>query len=189
MTRMTTGDLIEPLKLETIQGSHLQIPHPTQVTHLQFRRFAGCPMCNLHIHSFVQRNEEFITHGIQEVAVFHSSKKKMLEHHAPAPFALIADPTKSLYTSFGVELSILSVLNPQVWPSLIRGVLRHGASWTIGDGTPFGLPADFLIDGDGRILACKYGSHASDHWEVDEVLNLAKNAGKLYHPHQPDAAP
>ena len=93
-------------------------------------------MCNLHIHSFVQRNEEFITHGIQEVAVFHSSKQKMLKHHATAPFALIADPTKSLYKSFGVELSILSVLNPQVWPSLIRGVLGHGAAWTIGDGTP-----------------------------------------------------
>jgi hypothetical protein len=28
----------------------------------------------------------------------------------------------------------------------------------------FGLPADFLIGPGGRILALKYGQHASDHW-------------------------
>jgi hypothetical protein len=36
-----------------------------------------------------------------------------------------------------------------------------------------GLPADFLIASDGRILAAKYGRHANDQWEVDELLQLA----------------
>jgi hypothetical protein len=178
MKRMTTGDLIEPRMLETIQASQVEVPHPTQLTHLQFRRFAGCPMCNLHIHSFVRRNEELIAYGIQEVAVFHSSKEEMLKHQATAPFALIADPTKSLYKSFGVETSLLSVLHPGAWPSAMEGLLRHGASLPERGESPLGLPADFLIGSDGRILACKYGSHAYDHWEVDEVLNLARNAGK-----------
>jgi hypothetical protein len=26
---------------------------------------------------------------------------------------------------------------------------------------------------DGRVLACKYGAHADDHWSVDEILTLA----------------
>jgi len=37
-----------------------------------------------------------------------------------------------------------------------------------------GLPADFLVAQDGRILALKYGVHANDQWSVDELLSLAR---------------
>ena len=42
----------------------------------------------------------------------------------------------------------------------------------------FGLPADFLIAGGGRILACKYASHANDQWSVDDVLDLANTVNR-----------
>lgn len=168
------GDSIERRVIETIQTSHIEIPHPVQLTHLQFRRFAGCPMCNLHIHSFVERNDELVALGIQEVAIFHSSKKAMLEHYAVAPFALIADPAKSLYAAFGVEASILSVLHPRSWLPAVKGLIRHGVSLPARGESPLGLPADFLIGNDGRVLACKYGSHAYDQWTVDELLELAR---------------
>lgn len=177
MKRISVGDLVERRVIETIQSSHIEIPHPEQVTHLQFRRFAGCPMCNLHIHSFVQRHDELVAHGIQEVAVFHSSKEAMLEHHAAAPFALIADPAKAIYAAFGVEASVLSVLHPRSWLPAVQGLLRHGVSLPERGESPLGLPADFLIGKDGRVLTCKYGSHAYDQWSVDELLELAKNAG------------
>ncbi|MDH2901981.1 MAG: hypothetical protein PXY39_13515 [archaeon] len=41
---------------------------------------------------------------------------------------------------------------------------------------PMGLPSDFLIDTDGRILAVNYGKRVDDHWSVDRVLNLARKA-------------
>ena len=175
MKKISVGDLIERRVIETIQSSHIEIPHPEQLTHLQFRRFAGCPMCNLHIHSFVQRHNELVAHGIQEVALFHSSKKTMLEHHAAVPFALIADPVKSLYATFGVETSILSVLHPRSWLPAVQGLLKHGVSPPDRGENPLGLPADFLIGKNGRVLACKYGSHAYDQWTVDELLELARN--------------
>lgn len=37
-----------------------------------------------------------------------------------------------------------------------------------------GLPADFLIGADGRVIAVKYGNRIDDHWSVDELLGLAK---------------
>ena len=37
-----------------------------------------------------------------------------------------------------------------------------------------GLPGDFLIASDGRVVASKYGAHAFDQWTVNEVLELAK---------------
>ena len=39
-----------------------------------------------------------------------------------------------------------------------------------------GLPGDFLIAPDGRVIASKYGEHAYDQWTVDEVLALAMPA-------------
>jgi AraC-like DNA-binding protein len=37
-----------------------------------------------------------------------------------------------------------------------------------------GLPADFLIGTDGRVLALKYGTDAYDQWSVDELLAIAR---------------
>jgi hypothetical protein len=40
------------------------------------------------------------------------------------------------------------------------------------EGGRLGLPADFLIAPDGRVLASHHGSHVYDQWSVDELLNL-----------------
>lgn len=172
--RKQAGDVIAPLALESIQGESISIPHASQLTHLQFRRFAGCPMCNLHVQTFVRRHEELLEHGVQTVAVFHSSREAMRKRHAAAPFPLIADPGKELYREFGVEASLMSVLSPGAWAPAARGMLRHGVGLPAIGETPLGLPADFLIDTGGKVLASKYGTHAYDHWEVDEVLELAQ---------------
>ena len=178
MTQINPGKVIERKSLESIQGAHVDIPHPVQLTHLQFRRFAGCPMCNLHIQSFIRRHSDLVAHGIQEIAVFHSSKKAMLKHHSHAPFPLIADPTKSLYREFGVESSIMSVLNTKALYAAVSGLFRHGIGLPEFGESPLGLPADFLIDNTGRVVALKYGTHAYDQWEVDELLALAKQSSE-----------
>ncbi|WP_197506924.1 hypothetical protein [Mycobacterium sp. 852002-50816_SCH5313054-b] len=35
------------------------------------------------------------------------------------------------------------------------------------------MPADVLIDADGRVAAVKYGKHAYDQWSVDDLLAMA----------------
>jgi hypothetical protein len=39
-----------------------------------------------------------------------------------------------------------------------------------GDGGHDGLPADFLLARDGRVVAAHHGRHAADAWRVDELL-------------------
>jgi hypothetical protein len=56
--------------------------------------------------------------------------------------------------------------------AIVRG--RGRAPSTNPHGGRLGLPADFLIASNGRLLACKYGVHAYDQWSVDEVLDLAR---------------
>lgn len=176
MAKIKVGDLLDRRSIETIQSTRVDIPDETHLTHLQFRRFVGCPICHLHLRSFVQRHDELVANQIQEVAVFHSSKKAMMEYRAEAPFALVADPTKSLYGDFGVETSLLSILHPGAWPGALKGIITVGPSLPPKGESPLGLPADFLIGRNGRVLACKYGVHAYDQWTVDELLALARHA-------------
>jgi peroxiredoxin len=168
--------------LESISGEHVAVPDEAHLVHLQFRRFAGCPVCNLHLRSFVRRYSELVNAGIREVVVFHSSRKALLEHAADLPFAVMADPSKVLYAEFGVESSPRALLDPRAWLPILRGVARSALSIVTGQsrvpplnpaGGRLGLPADFLVAKDGRVLAVKYGSHAYDQWSVDEVLALA----------------
>ena len=140
-------------------------------------------MCSLHLRSFASRHRELAAAGIREVAVFHAPAAELRPHVADLPFAVIADPGKRLYAEFGVESARRALLAPRAWPAIARGVAaslwgivrhRRPAPALRPHGGRFGLPADFLIAPDGRVLAVKYGEHASDHWPVSDVLALAR---------------
>jgi peroxiredoxin len=183
MTRVNVGDVLTHRELVTIHGDPVRIPEAQRLVHLQFRRYAGCPVCNLHLRSISRRHEEILAAGIREVVVFHSSAQTMLEFQGELPFAAIADPEKKLYSQFSVEkmsplAALIAALTPRSWRAAGRALWRapslRGAAGK-GEGH-LGLPADFLIGPGGRGLAAKYGKYVDDHWSVDELLDLAKNA-------------
>jgi hypothetical protein len=159
-----------------LQGAPVSIPSTShRLVHLQFRRFAGCPICNLHLRSIAVRHDELVAAGVCEVAIFHSEAETMRPFQGDLPFAIVADPRKELYQRFGVEESLRSVLDPRAWGGFFRGAMAsHASSATAGEGGHLGLPADFLIDASARVVACKYGTHADDQWSVDEILALAR---------------
>jgi len=182
MTHIRAGTVVKQRELLTIHSERIQVPDRERKVHLQFRRFAGCPVCNLHLHSIVQRNDEIQEASIREVVVFHTSTEELQQHAGDFPFAVIADPEKRLYADFGVESGPRALLDPRAWAPILRGVIRSlRASFrgrpmpsTNPHGGRLGLPADFLIAPDGRVLACKYGAHAYDQWSVDEMLALSR---------------
>ena len=183
MTRVNVEDVLNHYDLVTIHGDPVQIPEAQRLVHLQFRRYAGCPVCNLHLRSISRRHEEVLAAGIREIVVFHSSAETMLKLQGELPFAAIADPEKKLYSEFGVKrmsplAALKAALTPRSWLAAGRALWRapslRGAA---GKGEEhLGLPADFLIGPGDRVLATKYGTYVDDHWSVDELLDLTKNA-------------
>lgn len=170
--------------LQTISGKLISIPDNNHFIHLQFRRFAGCPVCNLHLQSMAKRYKEIEEAGIHEVVVFHSAVGDLLVHANEFPFDTVADPQKRLYVEFGVESSPSSLLSIQAWWPIIRAVFN--SLWMIlkkrkpippinPHGGSLGLPADFLITTGGYIAACKYGVHVDDQWSVDELLSITRS--------------
>ncbi len=181
--RVTPGAVLTERHLVAISGEPVRIPEPDRLVHLQFRRFAGCPVCNLHLRSVVLRHDELAAAGVREVVVFHSNAEELRAHAAELPFAVIADPDKQLYAEFGVESAPRALLDPRVWLTILRAVIRSLIAIARGrervpaanpHGGRLGLPADFLISRDGLVLASKYGRHAYEQWSVDEILALAR---------------
>jgi hypothetical protein len=170
-------------KLTAVDGTAVPVPHPDGPVHLQFRRFAGCPVCNLHLRSIVRRHDEIRAAGIREVVVFHSPAVELREHVAGLPFPVIADPRKELYREFGVEAGRRALLDPRAWPAIARGIVgglvrRDRTPARVPHGGRLGLPADFLIAPDGSVRAHRYGTHVYDQWSVDELLAHARSAGR-----------
>src|ERR1700685_2277316 len=103
--RIAPGDIVTSRELATIQSERILLPAPGMLTHLQFRRYAACPICNLHLHSMARRHDEIVAAGIQEIVVFHSAAEDMLPYQGQLPFAAVADPGGKLYGEFGVTAS------------------------------------------------------------------------------------
>jgi peroxiredoxin len=177
------GDAFPTLQLKAASGQRVTVPDPGgDYVHLQLRRFAGCPICNLHLRSIVTRHDEIRSHGIREVVVFHSTAAELAKHENELPFPLIADSKRELYQRLGVERRLSSLLRARALRAAFAGLIaafgkRSTKRGPLGPIKPtggrLGLPADFLIAPDGRITALKYGKHAHDQWTVDELLDHA----------------
>jgi peroxiredoxin len=174
MKRFKEGDFLPSITLESLNHGKITIPNPGVITHLQFRRFAGCPMCNLHLHQFKTRSSELTAANIQEVVVFHSTAASLQEFQSDTPFAMIADPGKQLYRQFGVQESIWAIAHPMALIKVLYALIKGFRGKPSAEESVNGLPADFLINEKGEMIAVHYGRHGSDHWEFDTVLRKAK---------------
>jgi len=160
-----------------IHGFAASIPAiDRHLIHIQFRRFASCPICNLHLQSFIGRYLEISGAGIKGVVVFHSSDTELLLWQGQFRFDVTGDPQKKLYRSCSVETSVSAILSPAVWPAILKGNLAKNkpAKTSSPVGGRLGLPAEFLIAPDGVVRAAHYGRRAYDQWSVDEGLALAR---------------
>src|SRR2546426_693166 len=116
------GGTFPTLKLAATSGQRVTVPDPAgDYVHLQLRRFAGCPICNLHLRSIVARHDEIRSHGIREVVVFHSTVAELAKYEGELPFPVIADPERELYQRLGVERRAGSLLRPRALRAMITG--------------------------------------------------------------------
>ena len=161
------------LDLVDIRGRPIGISRRNRLTLLSFFRDAACPFCNFRIYELTQRHAELSMLGLDIVAVFSASQAEVLRFagHRPRPFPLAADPTSSAHETYGIERSLWRKLKAIVTrvPTLLKGMRLVGlAGLTTGNL----MPADFLIDGRGRIVEAYYGRDAGDRIPLERVEQL-----------------
>ncbi len=160
-----------PLEITATDGTRITLPTPGKITHLMFRRFAGCPICNIGLRSYLQDIDRLQAASVQSIVIFHSSIDEVLRFQGSLPIPIIADPDRRLYSLFGVDTSFWSVGDPRTWWPAIKEIFRSGLHFPKEKQNPFVLPADFLIDSEGKLISCKYGKHAADVWRSDELIS------------------
>ena len=177
MTQLQPGDRAPSRVLVDTGHTPWRIPH-TGLLHLQFRRFAGCPVCNLHLASFAQRAPDIEAAGVQELVVFSSTAGAMVAHRDSLPFPIVADPDRALRQAFGAGSSAAAMMSPAAMWQATRGMLHvKGMPMPEQVSATMLLPADLLIAPGGTVVDALYGRTAGQAWTVDELLERAAAAG------------
>jgi peroxiredoxin len=139
-------------------------------TLLSFFRDAACPFCNFRIYELTEQHPALSALGLNIVAVFSATQAEVLRFAArrPRPFSIAADPTSSAHIAYGIERSLWRKLKAIVlrMPTLIKGLRLVGIA---GLNTGNLMPADFLIDEQGRIVETWYGSDAGDRIPIKRI--------------------
>ena len=164
------------LDLVDIHGQAIPLGGTGRRTLLSFFRDAACPFCNFRIYELTHHHASLSALGLDIVAVFGSGQAEVLHFVArhPRPFRVAADPVGASHQRYGIERSFLRKLKAVVTrvPTLVRGLRLVGVA---GLNTNNLMPADFLIDEEGRIVEAYYGGDAGDRIPLERVeLFLAR---------------
>ena len=159
--------LDQPIRLGDFRGRWLL---------LSFYRYASCPLCNLRVHDLSRRYTAWQSQGMEMLAVFQSPPDKLRQYvgRQQTPFPLLPDPEQRLYKLYSVKHSWAGFLKawltrlPEIGKSVFGRRFLPGSV----DGGIHRIPADFVIDQQGRVVVAYYGRDIGDHLPVNQIDRL-----------------
>lgn len=167
--RFTLPDIAgNPIALDLYRGKPLL---------LSFFRSAACPLCSLRLWYLVNQYPKLQQLGLEVIAVFETSRETTITYAGSLRpgFPLIANPTKTLFQTYGIESSFARV----PW-GMIKHIPQYWQAWRqrvggrMTDGAPGMLPADFLLTPDQRIATAHYGADIGDHLPFAQINDFAE---------------
>ncbi len=137
---------------------------------LSFFREANCPFCNFRVYELTHNFQHLSEMGLDIVAVFASGEPDVRKFIArqPRPFRMVADFDRRAHERYGIESSMGGKLRAMFRRAgaMLRGLRQTGLA---GMATGNLLPADFLIDEQGRVVETYYGRDAADHIPLERI--------------------
>ena len=162
----------QPVRLSDYRGRRVM---------LSFFRDAACPFCSFRVHELTHRYADWQRQGLEILAVFSCSDQEVRQHVSrhPRPFRLIADPDLQLYNEYGVEQSTTALFKAVLFrlPRIIRSLMVGGRPDPKNPHIRL-VPADFLIDENGKVVDLWYGRDVSDHIPLRRVDAFAQGQNR-----------
>jgi thioredoxin-dependent peroxiredoxin len=145
-----------------------------------FFRHAGCPFCNLRVHSLTKVHEELKAKGMEMIFFFESKREILLRsifHKEVSPIPLISDPQKIQYAAYGLEPSALISAKSHItsivqtaFKAKMKGLPVHG----MADGESINtIPAEFLLDKGLILRKIHYSKDLNDRLDIDILRAFA----------------
>lgn len=174
--QLIAPDQAPRITLADASGKPVEIGAPGRRTLLCFFRDTRCPFCNFRIYELTNEFEHFRKLGLEVVALFAASPEDVRDFVAkrPRPFAVLADGDGQAYQRYGVDRkSFWRKLKGIVMrlPTALRGIAMVGLLPALRSNTL--MPADFLLDENGKIIETWYGSDAGDRIPMQRIRQFA----------------
>jgi peroxiredoxin len=145
-----------------------------------FFRHAGCPFCNIRVHTLTKVHHELQQQGLEMIFFFESKENIMLRstfHQEVSPIPLISDPEKKWYDAYGLEtsgyksaISHLSTFVQTAFKAKSLGLPTH----PMADGESIStMPAEFLIEEGLIIREVHYAERLNDRMNLDKIRAFA----------------
>ena len=147
-----------------------------------FFRHAGCPFCNLRVHTLMKVHGELKAKGLEMIFFFESKESVLLRstfHKEVSPVPIIADPEKKWYSTYGLE------------PSLSKSVISHFTNFVqtalqakstgvpihiMASGESFStMPAEFLVDKNLVIKKLYYSDRLANRMNIKDIVDFASS--------------
>jgi thioredoxin-dependent peroxiredoxin len=176
-------EVIAPkFKLNDVFGREINLEsYKDKKVLIAFFRHAGCPFCNLRVHSLIKVHADLKAKGLEMIFFFESKENVILRstfHKDISPIPLISDPTKEVYSKYGLEpsgfKSAVSHITSFVQTAIkakYAGVPLH----LMADGESIStMPAEFLL---GKGLVVKhllYSQRLDQRLDIKDIYAFAE---------------
>ncbi|MDD2951291.1 MAG: redoxin domain-containing protein [Sulfuricurvum sp.] len=180
MSRLEEWKSAPWFKMRSFQGDDINLDaYRGRYVLLSFYRYASCPFCNLRVHESIQKNDYFRSLGLEMIAVFQSPDDKLAEYVGKQPlnYPIIGDPDLQLYRLYRVETSWIGLLKAFLFRphKILTSVFLRGFFPGSIENEIQRLPADFLINPQGKIEIAYYGKDIGDHIAYETIENVLRN--------------
>lgn len=148
---------------------------------IAFFRHAGCPFCNLRVHSLIKVHEELKELGLEMIFFFESKERVLMRstfHKEISPVPLISDPEKTWYDAYGLETSgyksamgHLQNFVQTTFKAKMNGLPVH----SMADGESIKtMPAEFLLDKGLVVKELHYCQRLADRMALEDIFSFAR---------------
>lgn len=147
-----------------------------------FFRHAGCPFCNLRVHTLTKAHEILKSKGLEMIFFFESKEQVILRssfHKGVSPIPIISDPKKEWYNVYGLESSGYKSTMSHI-TSFVQTVIKAKSNGVpvhmMADGESFStMPAEFLLDKNLVVRKLHYSQRLNDRMDVEEIIAFAES--------------
>ena len=160
-----------PIHLKSYKGKRVFIG---------FFRHAGCPFCNLRVHSLMNIREKLLANNMEMIFFFESKKELLLKsifHKGVSPVPLIPDPNKIHYSIYGIENSLLKSSFSHLTTFIqtaIKAKTKNLPIYPMDGSESFStMPAEFLLDENLIIRKVHYAQTLNDRISLDTIVDFA----------------
>lgn len=151
-----------------------------------FFRHAGCPFCNLRVHTLTKVHEEFKSKGLEMIFFFESKEQIILRstfHQGVSPIPIISDPEKIWYKNYGLEPSTLrSVVShfTSFVQTTVKAKLEGAPVHVMASGESFStMPAEFLLDKDLAVKKLHYSERLNHRLDIGDIRVFAETGNVI----------